>query len=268
MSSSYLNNTRSVEELDALLEESLRQAGNNGKNIIKDEVRDVIGNIGTVSKTAIVRIEEKANEIVATVAASVVETRSELLIETDEAQKQIASLVDDPSKERTVELLTSMIQETSYLSLGRISKCADAAIQHIRTESTNAINDLRKTVANSFRAFRSLTTKAVNQIREKVEEAATAFAEAKKNKVEDYFTLENIKKEAEKIVIEAEISSRQIEDEKSRTTLKVNEAIEEATRRIERAHAEAAEKINEARDAADNRLHELVKDAIYRLTGT
>lgn len=264
MSSPYLNNTRSMEELDALLEESLRQASGEGNKLIADEVRDVIGSIGEVCKKSLAQIEEQTSKTVANVSSCVEIAKAEFLNETEAARMKIEALMDDPSKQRTVDILSSMISETSYLSLGRISKCADGAIKKIRSEASDAIVDLRKKVADSYKSFRAMAAKAANSIRGRVEKAAHSYAQAKKTS-DGNGALKELKKETHQIISDAESASTLLEEAKAKTVEDINEAMQAASERIEKARKEAAEDIGKAKEAAEFKLNDLAKDALNRL---
>lgn len=253
-----------MEELDALLEESLRKASGQGKKKIADEVRDVIGSIGIVCKESVARIEAQTSKIVANVSSEVEAARAEFLGETEEARHKIESLMENPSQQRTVELLSSMISETSYLSLGRMSKCAEKAIQNIRSEASNAIVDLRKQVADSYKKFRGMAAQAADNIRERVEKAASQYDTSKK-KNDDKETRQKLKDEAHKIIAEAEIASNMIEEAKAKTVKDINDAMEIASERIEKAQADAARDIHDAKENAEAKLHEMAQDALDRL---
>ncbi len=265
MTSPYLKNTRSVEELDALLEEKQGTIAVYGKNLIEKDVPDAVSNINKVCEDSISEIEQKSNQIVARVTSWVETATAEFLNETEDTRKQIENLVKEKSDVRTVDLLTSMISETSYLSVNRISKCAEASIKKIRDVTTKSIQELRTNAADAFSDFRAMTVKATNKIKEAVEKAGKKFATVRKSS-DGRHSIEQVKKETAMAIAEAESASVELENAKARTINRINKAVETASRRIEQAHTDAEDEIRKAKEKAERKLKEITEDAINRLS--
>lgn len=254
-----------MKELDALLAESLQNVSANEKKLVEEDVPLAIGNIDHICCEAIAEIESKSKQIVDRVSSWVESATSEFLSETEAARQQIQGLVEDRSDQRTVDLLTSMISETSYLSTTRISKCAEVSINKIRAETTKSVLELRTNAANAFKDFRALAANTTKKIRVAVEKAGDKFKKARQSS-NGRDSLEQAKKETSRAIAEAESASSELENAKARTIERINEAVHAASRRIELAHSDAANDINTAKERAEQKLKEIADDAVLRLS--
>ncbi len=267
MSSPYLKNVRSMEELDALLAKRQQTFVDIEKKLVEKDVPDAVSSIDRICKQSIDEIEEKSKRIVAKVSSWVESATTEFLNETEMARAQIHNLVEDRSDQRTVDLLISMISETSYLSTTRISKCAENSVNKIRSEITSSILELRTNAANAIKDFRALAARTTKKIRETVEAAGKKYKNAKE-KPDEAKSLEQVKKETAKAIAEAESASAELENAKARTVTRINDAVHAASSRIEQAHTDAVSEIQIARDRAEEKLKEISSDAILRLKKT
>jgi hypothetical protein len=253
-----------MEELDALLKERMQTVTINEKKLVEEDVPNAISNIDRICSQSISEIEIKSRQIVERVSSWVETATAEFLNETEAARAQIKALVEDRSDRRTVDLLTSMISETSYLSMNRISKCAEVSINKIRVETSKSVLELRTNAANAFKDFRALAANTTKKIREAVEKAGENF-KASKQASEGAKSLEQVKKETSIAIAEAESASIELENAKARTIERINEAVHAASRRIELAHTDAAAEIKIAKDRAELKLKEIADDAVHRL---
>lgn len=256
-----------MEELDALLEERLQTASSNEKKLLETDVPEAISNIDRICSDSIHEIEKKSRQIVDMVSSWVETATAEFHNETEAARQQIKALVEDGSNQRTIDMLTSMISETSYLSANRISRCAEVSINKIRTETSKSILELRTNAANAFKDFRALAAKATNKIKMAVEKAALRFKSAKSSS-DPQASLEQLKKETNIAVAEAESASAELENAKIRTIERINDAVNAASLRIEQAHLDAAKEIKIAKERAELKLKEISDDAIFRFVKT
>lgn len=247
MTSPYLQNIRSPEELDALIEGHLERAVTNEKEFIEKDVPEMIGNINRVCMEAVAGIEEKTSQIVAKISSWVATATAEIFNDTEAARLKIANIVEDPSDPRSSEIATCMISEVSNRSINLVSRCAETSISKIRSEASQCIQDLRKKAADAFKDFRALAANMTVKIRESVINAAKSFEAAKKASNGQQL-LEQVKKETEQAVIDAESASGELEKAKARTLNQINEAIDVANRRIEQAYADAIREIQHAKE--------------------
>jgi|GEM_PF-6401010 len=262
MTSPYLSKTRTIEELDALLEENLKEAFIAGKNITNDVVPKAIVNIDEICQSSVFSMENKSKQIIAKLDAWVDATRTEISIESDSARQEISNLVSAAkSDQHTVDVLDSMISETTRLSLDRIAKCAESSVSKIREESSQIIQELSLKAADSFNEFKALTALATKRIKESVEKAGKVF-ESIKNSTNGEKALARARKETQKAIGDAESASLELEKAKSRTEKRINEAMEAASKRIEQAYKASAKELQQAVDDAAAKLDMVAKDSL------
>ena len=144
MNSSYLKNTRSMEELDALLEKKGMKVSNIGSNLIDKDVPEAIGNINKICEESIAMIEEKSKQVIDKLSSWVKSTTAEFLNETEVARDKISKIVTDPADQNGKDRVSAMISETSYLSVKRIKACADSSVEKIRTEVELSLQNLKE----------------------------------------------------------------------------------------------------------------------------
>lgn len=249
MASPYLKKTRSPEELDALIEGHLDQVSTNEQKFVEKNVFEMIGDIDRVCENAVSMIEERTGQVVAQISSWVETTNAEIYNDAEAAKLKITSIVEDPSDPRPSEIVTGMISEVTNLTIDRVSQCAVTSIRKIRSETSQSIEDLRKKVADSFSGFSELAAKAAVKIRESIVNAGRRF-EAAKEASNGQEALEQVKKETEKAVADAERASGELEKAKARTINLINEALDVANELIEQAFLDAKNEIQIRKEQA------------------
>lgn len=261
MTSRYLKNIRSMEELDALLEESLKKASTSAKKLLEEDVPEAIDSINRLCEDSISKIQKKSEQIINKISSSVETATSEILNETKAAQHEITRLVDDISDQDPINITTDMIAEVSHLSLNRISKCAKDSITEIESAVSQFVLELRKKTTDVFKEFGALAAKAEKNIREFVQSAGRTFRAAKKGPNRQQ-SLEQVKKDTERAVSEAENTLSELEKAKARTINRINEAMDAASRRIEQAYADATNEIRQAEEKSKLMVKEIIETAM------
>jgi len=253
VTSSYLKNTRSPEELDALIEEHTKRASTNEKKFIEKDIPETISNIDSVCKDSVSMLEEKTTQIISKISTWVATATAEIFNDTEAARIKITNIVEDPFDPRPSEIINGMITQVSNLSINLISQSAETSIRKIRLEASQSIQDLRKNAANAFKNFRAIAARLGTKIRESIVNTGNAL-EAVKKSSNGQQLLDQVRKETEKAVADAESASDKLEKAKARTINRINEALEIANQRIEQAHADATKEIQESLEKAVSKL--------------
>jgi len=258
VSSSYLKNIRSLEELDALLEEEKKRASTNGKKLIKEYVPQAIDAIDRFCNDSVFRIEEKSKQTIARFSSFSETTIAAFLNETEIARHQITRIMEGTSDQRTLDIVVGMVSETSHHYANRISDFAKDSIDEIRLEASRSILELRQKTADAFKDFRALTARVVKQIRETVEGIGNTF-EAVKKAPKNQRSFERAKKDTEKAVADTESAFAEIDKAKERTIKRINDSMDAASRRIEQSQEDAIHKIRQAKGESEAKLKEIAE---------
>lgn len=267
VTSPYLNNTRSPQELDALIAEHLKGISAVEKKLVETDLPDLIGSIDRVCKDSIAKIEEKSKQIVSRISICADTATEEFFKDTEAARLKISSIINETSDEHDKNVVVGMISEVTYLSINRISQRSQDLIGQIRLEAEASILDLRYKTAEAFKNFRALANKVATRIKESVTKVVDHYEASRKSHASSQ-SREQIKVEIEKAAMDAERASLELSQAKERTIAGINETLDIANRRIEQALANAALEIQRAEARAVVMLNETAEAALRHYGNT
>ncbi|MBC8269671.1 MAG: hypothetical protein H8E36_13065 [Rhodospirillaceae bacterium] len=264
MVSEYLKHSRSLEELDALIEHDRRAAALIARALLDKDVIQFLAHIDKVSEISLARIVSESEISVVRIMANAEIAAARLAAQTDQIQLEIDKLNSSQPNEEALEIAVAMIAESSRRHSQDVAEEAKQAIDQIEKDSAEAIDRLNKFTKESIAEIQKLkeqSTKNVDAM------AVDASIKLKKSKL-GIRTAEQAVWESEDasdlILSYAEEASQKMQSKFNWATDRIQTATEVAHNRIRATCKESTKRIEATRDRAIENLKNVIEAALSK----
>lgn len=256
MVSDYLNQIRSIEELDKIIEHDREVAAKIAKTVFKREVNSAITNISEIIQIANARILADS-QVASAKMMSDAEVMSTLILSKAElaaleVQQQLITEPDD---------FTSMHEK--IVEIGRntgtlISKTTSQSVEAIHREAKAAIDQLQENAAKAIEEIHSLADEVAAKVEENAQIATDVLRKQKAHDRTLEDVIQNAEIQAQVILDDAARSSAELHKVKDKAIADLKFFVDKATLEIQGAEKASERRILAARDQALAHIKEVI----------
>jgi hypothetical protein len=250
--SNYLQQSRTLEEVYALIDKSRFDAAKAAQTRFHGDVEAAIASIASIGSIAGARVLADSRVASANVLINAELAATRLLAEAEMQASQCANQV----LTKPPEVVEAALLEIGKSTTLRLVTTATALVEKIRQDAEAAIKVLRETGANAIREIHALAATVAEQTKRDAELAAEKLKEYRKS-THTMDEAANEGDDAAKIVVQAaEEASAKLQEAIKTTLAEINAVTDQACAVVREAALAAEKKIREGQERALIRLKE------------
>lgn len=250
MVSEYLKQTRSISELQSIIDSDRKTAAALAEATFRHDVNAAITSITEINAVATARVSADTQVASAKmlIDAEVVATR--LMADAQIAIAEYKKYVENQSSAVPAEVVSGMIKQIGEKHTAQLSQQAKTSIEVIQRDAQEAIAKLKDIAATAIRDIHGISA----SITADVDSAATTAAEKLRDFRQEPHNLEETAQEAEEAALQIEAAAARASLELQTTVYaaleNIHKSTDEACAIIKSAANTATEKIETAREKA------------------
>ncbi len=253
MTSDYLDQTRSLDELDAFFEKDRQAAVELAEVVFSQEVAAAIRTIADINEVANARILADTQVSSAKIASSAEVHATALLAAAELLRLKIQNRkMSEPTRG---EIDSSVVSEFTRVAEGEIKGTSRSAVEQINAEARLAIAKISENAKEAISQINNIATKISNQVHENARIAKGKLQEAQKSPRTPESVAIEAEKAAVKISAHAVAASESLMGVVKETIDAMMKSADVAVGVISKTVKEATERIVDARDKALKRIH-------------
>lgn len=256
MVSEYLNQIRSVEELDKIIEHDREVAAKIAKTVFNREVSSAIANISEINQIANARIMADS-QVASAKMMSDAEVISTLIL----SKAELAAL--EVQQQLTIDPVASPSRHDMIVEIGRnthklISKTTIQSVEDIHREAKAAIDQLQENATKAIEDIHSLADEVAAKVEKNAQIATKVLRDQKAQDRTQEDVIQNAETQAQAILDDAARSSAELRKAKDRAISDLNIFVDKATHEIQQAVQASERRILTSRDSALALIDELI----------
>ncbi len=256
MVSNYLKQSRSIEELYALIEADRVAAAEIAATVFDNEVAMAITNIGEINQVANARILADSQVASARMMTDAEVTAVALTAKAEAAIVEIKSRLQQDS--RRSEITHSMIAEISRIAVGEISDSAQDSVKGIQLDAKYAIKCLQDNAAKAIEDIKATADDIAVRIAESTKRANTILTKQKERHPSPEDVVRHAETASQNILGVSSQATQQIHDAAAITIAELNTITDAATKIITEAVTASERRVLTARDRALASIQDIV----------
>jgi len=255
MTSDYLKQSRSLDEIYALIDKNRVEAARAAQAKFHNDMEAAIATIAGISTIACARVQADSRVASAKVMINAELVATRLLAEAEAEASKCAEQMLIKSSEAVEAALREIGRHTSL----RLAEAAKLSVQQIQQDAEAAIKLLRETGAIAIREVQTLASSVAEQTRRDAELAAEKLHEYRRQAHTPKDAISEGEDLAEILVNAAQEASDRLRQALNATLANINTITDEACRAVHEASLAAEKNISDSRDKALTRLKETLQ---------
>lgn len=256
MVSDYLNQTRSLKELDALLEKDRLAAATLAELVFNQQVTSAIHNISEVNLVANARIRADCMVTTAKLASDAEICAAQLSANAEIAITEIQKF-DAQSKEDRAAI-GAAIQEMGQSALSEISTTASSAVDVIKREAEQAIKKISENAKASIEQIQVFASGVEANVLKTAMETKAKLDATKLGPRTPESAVLMAKAAAEKVTTMATVTTGKLKERLETAVQEINSAVDDSLNAVQEIVTNVEARIFDARDSAAQRLQEFL----------
>lgn len=256
MVSEYLNQTRSLEQLDALFERDRQAAVEFAEVSFNQEVTAAIRTVTDINEITNARILANAQVASATISSNAEVHAVALLASADTLRQTIQHRASSDNKARVTE--SSIASELSRVAQTEIKTAANSALRLIHGMSVAAITEVTGNTKETIADIQGVVVEAITQIERHCAIAKKKLSEAQSSERTSADIADAAEQAANKIVLHSTSASQALGAAVSKSMDQKNVVANAALENISKSVESATHRIKDARDKALKRIDEIL----------
>lgn len=255
MTSEYLKQSRSLEEIYALIDKNRVVAAKAAQAKFHNDIETAMAAIASIGAIAAARVHADSRVASAKVLINAELAATRLLAQAEVQASQCANELLTKPREVVEAALLEIGKQTSLSLIGS----AKASVEAIQKDAEVAMKVLRETGAIAIREIQTLAANVSEQTRHAAELAAEKLKEYRKQAHTPQEVTSDDEDLAQIIIKAAEHASVQLQDATKASLAKINATTDEACAAVHEAALTAEKKIHDSQERALERLKETLQ---------
>ena len=257
MSKEYLNQTRLIQELEALIERDQVAAVNVAKTELAREVDVAARKIEETAETSIAVISAQTEIAVTQITENMEHASARMMANTERSISIFGNKTSAQAQGTHAETTKAMVAKIAYIIQKEFTAIMISSVESIRLDAMRAIGDVQKAAADS-----------INEIKHFAEQAEITINRKAKSAADRLLTIMDGDKTPEALVSEAERAAQEILDAAKVASALLKNTVDACVARITVQARDSEKRISTLADTAKEKivgLHKKASDRIIKL---